>query len=461
MADFWVDLPQLREAAEKIAALAKELDAEIAEISKGGNEVLSCLSGSSALGISEQLNGLSEELAEQKRNIEAMASVLDSVCDMYESTEKEVVARTEQCGRVAKGNDEKADVKKDSLGTKKAYEISYAALMTGIEGAFGSSASKLIHNNRTGNQRAYGIYNKATYIGEKQGKLAYTASQFNTTSETSDSPMGKQFGFSPEEEEILNIAYERFNILADYLGWDKKKKIHVYFMTLAALIPDYSSDRIYFELLAGSPSTEEAISLFDKMGLDGERLKEILTNQHNSAPALKTRDFAHECATIAVMSSDTSSKKLAGLADNVDAMAGYKGDIWSTQMGEDDIKSDISSINLFNRMINSEEDDLWRVCLDYNEEVTNGTINESLELLENYGDGDPVEGWNNLINEMLDDSIMTKVMFLHKGLKISPSKLDTVFDITTEDLEEAVEGWLDCIYRFFGHIKKESGVAIR
>ena len=97
MAEFWIDLPAAREAAGELAESANALEAEIAEIAGAANGVLSCLSDASATGISEQLRGLSEELAQQKRNIEAMASVLFSICDVYESTENEVAAQGRQC----------------------------------------------------------------------------------------------------------------------------------------------------------------------------------------------------------------------------------------------------------------------------------------------------------------------------------------------------------------------------
>ena len=253
---------------------------------------------------------------------------------------------------------------------------------------------------------------------------------------------------------MLGTAYKRYSLLADYLGWDNRKKIYIFFGCLATLNPEYSADRIHFKLLAGSPSTESAILFFNMLGMDGEAMKEMLNNQHSLAPNLDIRDFAHECATITVTASRTPFKLLASRFENVDAMAGYKGDIYSTQMDYDDIKSDIASVNLYNRMINCKNGDIWGAFLDYNEGVSNGTINESLEFLNNYGDGDPVKGFVNLIKEMVEPTVMTDVMFVYKGLE-NRINLQTPSINSLSDVDDYLESILESITKGVEEAGKE------
>ncbi len=95
MSDFYVDIPGLRKAAGEIGDAAKELESAIAELSKGG--ATSFLSGAGAADIDKQLGLLSEELLGCNDSIKTMSSELYQITDMYENTEKEVVASAEKC----------------------------------------------------------------------------------------------------------------------------------------------------------------------------------------------------------------------------------------------------------------------------------------------------------------------------------------------------------------------------
>ena len=95
MSDFYVNIPGLRKAAGEIGDAAKELESAIAELSKGG--ATSFLSGAGAADIDKQLGLLSEELLGCNDSIKTMSSELYQITDMYENTEKEVVASAEKC----------------------------------------------------------------------------------------------------------------------------------------------------------------------------------------------------------------------------------------------------------------------------------------------------------------------------------------------------------------------------
>ena len=140
MAEFWIDLPAAREAAGELAESANELEAQIAVIAGAANGVLSCLSDASATGISEQLRGLSEELAQQKRNIEAMASVLFDVCDLYEKTDEEVAASANAC------NEEKTVLIEEVESVQQTYGAEYVALTPGMNDVIKAFSVSPIHN---------------------------------------------------------------------------------------------------------------------------------------------------------------------------------------------------------------------------------------------------------------------------------------------------------------------------
>ena len=53
------------------------------------------------------------------------------------------------------------------------------------------------------------------------------------------------------------------------------------------------------------------------------KIKNAVNNQHKNCG--DKRDFAHECAIIAIMLSDTSAKSAVGFLDSPDAVVGYKG----------------------------------------------------------------------------------------------------------------------------------------
>lgn len=445
MSEFWVNISELRAAAAEIEAVAQSLEPEIAEISGVGSEA----GGSCAANIDNQLRFLSEELMKQKREIESMSSTLFGIADVYEATEKNVVVSV---GKYKKDKG-KGFVKNCSESVQGTTGLSFMESMKELDEALGIIGRKSDFKKHICKPLQSKLqYVKYTVLGQQKTD-EYTFEKTDAK-DNNDSPMGIQFGFSTEEEEMLGTAYKRYSLLADYLGWDNRKKIYIFFGCLAALNPEYSADRIHFKLLAGSPSTESAILFFNMFGMDGEAMKEMLNNQHSLAPNLDIRDFAHECATITVTASRTPFKLLASRFENVDAMAGYKGDIYSTQMDYDDIKSDIASVNLYNRMINCKNGDIWGAFLDYNEGVSNGTINESLEFLNNYGDGDPVKGFVNLIKEMVEPTAMTDVMFVYKGLE-NRINLQTPSINSLSDVDDYLESILESITKGVEEAGKE------
>ncbi len=119
--------------------------------------------------------------------------------------------------------------------------------------------------------------------------------------------------------------------------------------------------------------------------------------------AAKNYDFAHELIQYSIFSHDDSLVhqvwNFCGIFGEIEAMASYKGDIYSTRMGDDDRNSDIDAVNLYQRFSNS-EDNILEIMVDYNNQVSNGTINRAEEFLKNIGNGDAEKGYELLEKEL-------------------------------------------------------------
>jgi hypothetical protein len=111
---------------------------------------------------------------------------------------------------------------------------------------------------------------------------------------------------------------------------------------------------------------------------------------------------------------------------------GFKGDVYSGSMGPDDILSDIAAVNLYNRMMNSENGNFWQVMTEYNIGESNGSINSVDEFLKYYGDGDIEKGLEYIKNTLDDPSIGTSQVVK----KVSPLKVAEKYQEFLNYLEE-------------------------
>ena len=254
--------------------------------------------------------------------------------------------------------------------------------------------------------------------------------------------MQEVYGFSVYDAEQLEYAYKKFDEhmghLYDnsYLG--NRRKIKDFYSKLASLHDGYSFNSKMFFLMGNNLSRpKDAINFFYSIGVDGAKLSTIINSQHSNCKENCKRDFAHECATMYVMGNYSVAKTTAESYDDVDALVGYKGDIYSGSMGIDDIRSDIAAYNIYKRMIGSEDGNIWSALVDYNEEACAGTINESREFLNNFYIGNPEKGMEILKEEIDKTSIGTKVIVANGGSEM--------------DREQAKENFLT-------HISDESGI---
>lgn len=219
-----------------------------------------------------------------------------------------------------------------------------------------------------------------------------------------------------------------------------------------------------FTALMVNPTNHEAVEFFNELGVDGKELTDVVNEQHRncSQQGNEKRDFVHECAIFAIMSEHTGAKGLgedgtelaeklntdknipfikrkfgiSGVSEDVDALIGYKGDVYSGSMGMDDKKSDVAAYNIYYRMRKSNNGDIWESMMVYNEGVSEGSINGSEEFLAHFGNGDPVQGMEELKKELNRETNGTRLL----------SK-----DATSQEIEKAKKEFLD-------YVSDESGV---
>lgn len=245
-----------------------------------------------------------------------------------------------------------------------------------------------------------------------------------------------QYGFTDEQAKLINKAYERYELKCS-IDFNRKyrvnnAKIKEFFSNLAALNEGYATNTDFsydpnqnpkenfnkfkgnfstFNMLGTNPSTKDAIKFFDDLGLDGNALKEAVNEQHVNCTQNEKRDFVHECTIFSVMSDKLNGKKFAaGTLDDIDAAIGYKGDVYSGEMGIDDMKSDVEAYNIYHRMKDCKDGDIWHTMTEYNIGVGDGSVNGSKEFLEHLGKGDAKKGLENLKEDLDKETKVTDII---------------------------------------------------
>ena len=220
--------------------------------------------------------------------------------------------------------------------------------------------------------------------------------------------MKDQYGFTEKELKLIADSYAKFDIWIkkteynELVSYTNKEKIQIFFGYLSALNPGYSSSNPTFNSV-NATSTENAIYNLKEMGIEAEALQKALLRQHSICADQKKRDFVHECAMYSLMPSsalNTASKLIK--KDDLSDLIGFKGDVYSASMNEDDMKSDIAAVNIYNRMVDCQDGNIFNAMTDYCAEEKNGKINVADEFLKNYGDGDPDKGME-VIKRKLDN----------------------------------------------------------
>ena len=355
-------------------------------------------------GVNSSLNDLSE--------------VLKKIVLAYKTTEESLYLHAKETGMIPQNASDSLQM---NFAEKKKDIISENRYITKNATASSKIVRTSLHNHSNDNSIANDETNEfISLIDLLAGKELVRVIDFFYNKIPSNSVGVKAFeelyGFSEEEAELINCALTKIGIAIDIyclinqIPFDNKKKIEVTFGSLASLVKGYSSADKMFRLVSDNISTNDAIELYNDIGIDGELLKKVIVDQHNGAPDKRIRDFAHECATYSVMANDGFVKWAAGLIDDIDALVGFKGDIYQGVMGDDDLMSDITSTNLYNRMLNTKDGNILSAMREYYDGVMNESINESLEFLTVYGKGDPKKGLIKVWQLSEDESLGTDML---------------------------------------------------
>ena len=245
-------------------------------------------------------------------------------------------------------------------------------------------------------------FKKLLFMNKKSGLATDADSKYIES-------MKKIYGFSEEDATLLYEAYTKYINSPGVSKWNKQGNIWAFFGNIAALFSDYSGDDIKFQFMGNLPPHQKSLEFFEHLGIDGEKIKDIVVNQHKNCG--EKRDFAHECAIIAIMSSDTFWKAGEDIIDNPDALVGYKGDVYSGSMGPDDMKSDIAAVNIYYRMrFSNPRSDIFQEMIEYNQGTVDGSINEAEEFLSRYGTGSVDKKLERLKKEMDQKSLGTFII---------------------------------------------------
>lgn len=312
----------------------------------------------------EELNGNVEKLEE-------LATKMQSLITSIQLVAKEI------------GKDQFWDLRNSLLKEKEQMQIQAQNLVI-----LGTKLQETVNNYKMSENK---LINNKTDTKATSDDIVSTSSSV----ETFETAMNKQFGFSGEEAALMQDAYAAFMANEAYAKLSNQEKINLFFSNMASLQSNYSSNSTLFKLMGDNPSPEEAIEFFNGLGIDGKALQTAVTRQHSETEGY--RDFAHECAMYSVFANDTFTKKAAGLVDDIDALVGYKGDIYSKSMGLDDVRSDIAAVNIYNRMLESSDGDIFAAMNAYDSDPN---VNPSLEFLQNMGDGDAEKGLSRLEKEI-------------------------------------------------------------
>ncbi len=324
--------------------------------------------------------------------------LLDKDIKKLENFDQEACALIDRKDLTGYANDLQRNIKHTAgvLDSMTVYQPDVAKRSLGLVGL---GAMGVVKNN------PFSLFKELLSASKKKDPVVITDPKYLST-------MQKEFGFTEKQATLLYEAYERFEKKYPTKvskEWNDKK-IMKFYANLAALNPGYSSDDKLFKLIAVTPSTRQAVAFFNSIGVDGEELKKTVNEQHKNCKDAENRDFVHECAIYAIMAEKHGSKEVAGVIDDVDALIGYKGDVYSGAMDIDDQKSDIHAYNIYYRMRKSKDGDIWATMTQYNEDVTEENVNGSREFLEHFGNGDAVKGMEELKKELDRETMGTKML---------------------------------------------------
>ena len=241
------------------------------------------------------------------------------------------------------------------------------------------------------------------------------------------------YGFDKKIAELLYKLQEEILAVAIKEKWSKNRIIYEYNRIIASLVPG-SYVALRWKSVAGTLSEQELTKLLEKYHINNNSIKilqENISKQHNFS---KYKDFAHEAVQLSAFTNLSWSFSKEGAVHalsrwgNADfesislltqpgyfvwSMASkgtehvffkmvnpglenkeisFKGDIDSGRYDDGDFNSDLDAINTYNRMMNVNKEDIFKVLTQYNFGVKHNTINRVSEFYKIHGYGNYDQG---------------------------------------------------------------------
>lgn len=245
----------------------------------------------------------------------------------------------------------------------------------------------------------------------------------------------KQYGYTKEEAELINKAINSLDDASLLMTKNPYKRIEHIYGTLSALCISYNSTR--WQLTTGQKATRGAILDLKFAGMSEQEildLQVLINLQHGNFSKEKlysngidvskssfadethaniinrmngdTNDFAHSVVQLAAFAHGDNMYKNNNLDPRrwvIDLFnsptdsqfdstmtryeISFKGDIDSGRYSEEDFKSDIDAINIYNRMLKKSDVNLgaWK---SYYDDVDNNSKARAIEFFKNMGEGD-------------------------------------------------------------------------
>ena len=254
------------------------------------------------------------------------------------------------------------------------------------------------------------------------------------------------YGFDKETAELLCKLQEEILAVAIKEKWSNRKLIYEYNRIIASLVPkNYVSFR--WEVVAGTIKEEILSEVLKKYKFSEDEIQILFDNikrQHNSSTH---KDFAHEAVQLStfantfglypgllggfsnviwlgrvvskIMNTNLSALSLVTSTfrqvfpssqgktkmntkedimfkmknwDLENKEVSFKGDIDSGRYDDGDFNSDLDAINAYNRVMNVNKEDIFKVLTQYNFGVKHNTINRVSEFYKIHGYGNYDQG---------------------------------------------------------------------
>lgn len=406
---------RLVESLDDFCGHGKMLDKDIQKLESFDREAC-------ALIDRKDLTGYANDL---QRKIKHTAGVLDSMTVYQPDVAKNSVGLVSLSTATAIWNPFKK-----FFGSKKSVDIKKSAytdeeVIQSLKNQYGftEKQAKLIND-------AYKKYNRQCFASQKEMSNDQKIKEFFSNLAALNNGYGTNIDVTPD------IAFKhRFTLKPGEILEDAKEN---YEHNVNGNIKKIKGNFTAFNMLGTNPSTKDAINFFNDLGINGQELKEALDEQHKTCADNEKRDFVHECAIFAVMADGRIKKESLDALCDIDAAIGYKGDVYSGFMKIDDKKSDVEAYNLYYRMKECDDGDIWDTMTEYNIGVEDESINGSIEFLKHFGEGDAKEGMERLKEDLDKKTLITG--FLSK-------------DTTPEEVETAKKEFLD-------YLSEQSGVKV-